>query len=230
MTFHDCPVLDRKSLFAGPDGYCRHCRSVELAAQILDREPEEVIGPTFAKLLDQVGGEEAYRASLEDIRHAKHHGRPGNSVKGRAPRELLNLILTQHPIFIGGLLEEYRAFAGKYGIALRHDPDGVVFHDYAVFAPVQPAFLAMVPSLNGNTLRDYVWQANVAEKRAMRHAFVESVRASRRIVMSWVSSDGTQSGAVTLGPNTEETRLVAAEYQAAARKKGFQTRFSLVQG
>jgi hypothetical protein len=224
MNFHDCHVLDRKNLFAGPDGYCRHCRSVELAAQILDRE--EVTGPTFPELLDQVGGEEAYRASLEDIRHAKHNGRPGNSVSGRVPRELLNLILTQHPTFINDLLDEYRAFAGEYGIALRHDPDGVLFHDYAVLAPVQPAF----PALNGNDLRSHAWQANVAEKRLMRNAFVESVRTSRQIVMRWVSSDGTESGVCALGPNTEETRLIASEYQAAARKKGFRTRFSLVQG
>ena len=52
MTFHDCSVLNKR-LFAGPDGYCRHCRSVELAAQILDRE---VV--TFEDLLDQIGGEE----------------------------------------------------------------------------------------------------------------------------------------------------------------------------
>jgi hypothetical protein len=32
-----------------------------------------------------------------------------------------------------------------------------------------------------------------------------------------------------LGPNTEETRKLAAEYQVAAHKKGFRTRFSLVQ-
>jgi len=224
MTFHDCPVLNRKNLFAGPDGYCRHCRSVELAAQILDRE--EVTGPSFEELLEEAGGEEAYRASLEDIRHAKHHGRPGNSVSGRRPRELLNLIMTQHPVFINDLLDQYRAFAGQFGITLRHDPDGVLFHDYAVFAPVQPA----LPALNGTDLRSHTWQANVAEKRAMRDAFVEGVRASRQIVMSWVSSDGTERGAVTLGPNTEETRLIASEYQAAARKKGFRTRFSLVQG
>jgi hypothetical protein len=222
MNFHDCPVLNRKSLFAGPDGYCRHCRSVELAAQILDRDVEELTGPTFEELLDQVGGEEAYRASLEEIRHVKHNGRPGNSVSGRVPRELLNLILTQHPMFINDLLDEYRAFAGKYGIALRHDPDGVLFHDYA--ALVQPAFPEMAPALNRT------WQANVAEKLAMRNAFVESVRTSRQIVMSWVSSDGTESGVCALGPNTEETRLIASEYQAAARKKGFRTRFSLVQG
>jgi hypothetical protein len=222
MNFHDCPVLNKKNIFAGPDGYCRHCRSVELAAQILDRE--EVTGPTFAELLEEVGGEEAYRASLEDIRHTKHNGRPGNAVKGRIPRQLLNLILTQHPTFINDLLDEYRAFAGKYGIALRHDPDGVLFHDYAVLA--QPAF----PALNGTDLRSHTWQANVAKKRVMRNAFVESVRTSRQIVMRWVSSDGTESGACALGPNTEETRLIASEYQAAARKKGFRTRFSLVLG
>lgn len=68
----------------------------------------------------------------------------------------------------------------------------------------------------------------MAHKREMREAFVEQVRASRRIVMNWLSSDGTESGAMTLGANTEETRMLAAEYQAAARKKGFRTRFTLV--
>ncbi len=228
MTFHDCPVLNRKNLFAGPDGYCRHCRSVELAAQILDREVEELTGPTFEALLDQIGGEEAYAASVEEIHTVKQNGRPGNSVSGRKPRELLNLILTQHPMFINDLLDKYRALAGKYGITLRHDPDGVLFHDYSVFAPVQPALPEMVPALNGDALRDLVWQANVAEKRAMRNAFVSAVRASRNIVMSWVSSDGQERGVVSLGPNTEETRRKAAEYQAAAQKKGFRTRFSLV--
>jgi hypothetical protein len=218
MTFHDCSVLNKR-LFAGPDGYCRQCRSVELAAQILDRE---VV--TFEDLLDQIGGEEAYAASVEEIRTVKQNGRPGNSVPGRKTRELLNLILTQHPMFIGELLDVYRTFAGKYGIALRHDPDGVLFHDYHVF--VQPAFPEMVPS--GNTLRDHRWQANVAEKRAMRNAFVEGVRVSRQIVMRWLSSDGDESGVVSLGPNTEETRRKAAEYQAAAQEKGFRTRFSLV--
>jgi hypothetical protein len=72
MTFHDCSVL-HKRLFAAEDGYCRHCRSVELAAQILDRD--EPTGPSFAELLEEVGGEDGYRASLEDIRTAKHDGR-----------------------------------------------------------------------------------------------------------------------------------------------------------
>lgn len=230
MIFHDCSVLNKKNLFAGPDGYCRRCRSLELAAQILERQVQELTGPTFAELLDQVGGEEAYRTSLEDIRQAKHNGRPGNAVNGRKPRELLNLIMTQHPMFIADLLEAYRAFSGKYGIALRHDPDGVLFHDYAVFAPAQPAFPAMAPASNGNAVRDHIWQANLAQKRATRNAFVSGVRASRDIVMSWVSSDGTESGTVSLGPNTQETRNKAAEYQMAAHKKGFRTRFSLVQG
>ena len=159
MTFHDCSVLNKR-LFAGPDGYCRHCRSVELAAQILDREVEELTGPTFEELLDQIGGEEAYAASVEEIRTVKQNGRPGNAVSGRKTRELLNLILTQHPMFISDLLHKYRVLAGKYGIALRHDPDGVLFHDYHVL--VQP----IVPS--GNTLR---WQANVAEKRKPNTSF-----------------------------------------------------------
>jgi hypothetical protein len=216
MTFHDCSVLNKR-LFAGSDGYCRRCRSGELASHILDREVEELTGPTFAELLDQIGGEEAYAASVEEIQQAKHSGRPGNSVSGRKTRELLNLILTQHPMFIPELLDKYRVLAGEYGISLRHDPDGVLFHDYGVF--VQPT----LPP-DGNTLR---WQANVAEKRAMRNAFVASVRASRDIVMRWVSSDGQESGAVSLGANTDETRKKAAEYQAAAQKKGFRTSFKL---
>jgi hypothetical protein len=211
MTFHDCSVLNKR-LFAGPDGYCRHCRSVELAAQILDRE---VV--TFEDLLDQIGGEEVYAASVEEIQQARHSGRPGNSVSGRKTRELLNLILTQNPMFIPELLDKYRDLAGEYGIALRHDPDGVLFHDYSVF--VQPA----LPP-DGNTLR---WQANVSEKRAMRNTFVATVRASRDIVMRWVSSDGQESGVVSLGANTKETRKKAAEYQAAAQKKGFRTSFKL---
>ena len=35
-------------------------------------------------------------------------------------------------------------------------------------------------------------------------------------------------GQCVLGPNTQETRATAAEYQAAAHKKGFHVRFSLV--
>jgi hypothetical protein len=121
---------------------------------------------------------------------------------------LLNLIMQAPATVRNDLLASYKEFIGQFGIALRPDPDGVLFHDYAGFAPG--------------------WQANLAQKRAMRNAFVERVRISRNIVMSWVSADGGESGTALLGPNTDETRLLAAEYQAAARKKGFQARFSLV--
>jgi hypothetical protein len=80
--------------------------------------------------------------------------------------------------------------------------------------------------LNGNLLREYLWQASVAEKSASKEAFVEGVRQSRNIVMRWVGDGG--EGQCVLGPNTQETRATAAEYQAAAHKKGFHVRFSLV--
>jgi hypothetical protein len=105
--------------------------------------------------------------------------------------------------------------------------DGVCFHDYS--ALTQPVLSGLEDTVLSDDQRPYAWQANVAEKRAMRNAFVETVRTARNIVMSWVSSDGTESGSAMLGPNTEETRLMAAEYQAAARRKGYRTRFTLVQ-
>ena len=52
------------------------------------------------------------------------------------------------------------------------------------------------------------------------------MRQSRHIVMRWVG-DGSEGQSV-LGPNTDETRTRAAEYQAAAHKKGFRVRYSLV--
>jgi hypothetical protein len=233
MTFHDCEVLGRKHLFASTDGTCRHCRPVEETVPVLTgddviempvNEAEEVYAPSFEVLLDDVGGEEAFAASVGQIAEAKRSGRRGDSIPGRKTRELLNLIMQAPAPVKNDLLASYKEFVDQFGIALRPDPDGVLFHDYAVFASRSTA----TGPNSGTGSAGTGWQANLAQKRAMRNAFTERVRVSRNIVMSWVSTDGGERGTALLGPNTDETRLLAAEYQAAARKKGFQARFSLV--
>ena len=165
----------------------------------------------------------------------KLSGRRGDTVDGRLTRAVLNRIMQVGQPVQAALLDEYREYLAPYGIGLNVDVDGVWFHDYtslagqSVSVPVtvtQPAIPGLTGQLNGDLLREYMWQANVAEKRASKHAFVESVRQSRDIVMRWVGEDS--EGQCVLGPNTDETRARAAEYQAAAHKRGFRVRFSLV--
>jgi hypothetical protein len=232
MNFHNCSVT-QKYTWAGADGYCKHCRPVETVHTPegeIELTPEDVAvmnAPMLADLIEEVGGETALLVSIEAIRRAKLARRRGDSVNGRRTRELLNLIMQQPQGYQGALLNEYREFLAPYGIGLNVDVDGVCFHDYS--ALTQPVLSGLEDTVLSDDQRPYAWQANVAEKRAMRNAFVETVRTARNIVMSWVSSDGTESGSAMLGPNTEETRLMAAEYQAAARRKGYRTRFTLVQ-
>jgi hypothetical protein len=252
MNFHTCTVTG-KHTWAGQDGFCKRCRGVEAVAEILDttveevneapraevihtpegeirlspEEVQEINAPMLADLIEEVGGETALLVSIEVIRRAKRTGKRGDAVNGRRTRELLNLIMRQPHAYQGALLSEYREFLAPYGIGLNVDVDGVWFHDY--HALTQPVLTGMEDAILSHDQRHYAWQANAAEKRAMRNAFVETVRTARNIVMSWVSSDGTESGSAMLGPNTEETRLMAAEYQAAGRRKGYRTHFTLVQ-
>jgi hypothetical protein len=232
MNFHNCSVT-QKYTWAGADGYCKHCRPVETVHTPegeIELTPEDVAvmnAPMLADLIEEVGGETALLVSIEAIRRAKLARRRGDSVNGRRTRELLNLIMQQPQGYQGALLNEYREFLAPYGIGLNVDVDGVYFHDYT--ALTQPVLAGLEDAVLSDNQRVYAWQANAAEKRAMKNAFVETVRTARNIVMSWVSSDGTESGSAMLGPNTEETRLLAAEYQAAGRRKGYRTHFTLVQ-
>jgi hypothetical protein len=244
MNFHDCSVLNKKHLFAGQDGYCRHCRPVviEQGIPLTQADVEQMYAPMLADLVQEVGGDNALRVSIEAIRRAKLARKRGDSVNGRLTRELLDLILTQPAIYRGTLLEEYREFLAPYGIGLnaqterddRGEEHLVAFHDYSGLKAVQPAIPQLVPAMNevrqlsGDDLREYLWRANAQEKRAQKRAQVAQVRESRQIVMNWVSSDQKETGRVALGPNTEDTRKKAAEYQAAARKKGFRVSFQLV--
>ncbi len=224
MNFHTCSVTDKHS-WAGQDGLCRRCRGVTTANQILGRDylprdeeyadfVQDTPDPqdqTLEELIQNVGGHAAFVESVRRIADHKRNGGAGNDVAGRKTRQLLNLIMRVPQPGQAGLLQQYRQFVAGFGIRLNQD-NGVLYHDYSHFQADRP------------------WQANLAHKRVRRDAFVETVRLSRTILMSWVSSDGVESGTASLGPNTPETRLKAAEYQAAARKKGFHTRFTLVQG
>ena len=92
----------------------------------------------------------------------------------------------------------------------------------------QPHLPNMGEALTGDALRRYLWQANRQERQAARQEHVERVRASKVIEMRWEHRDGGGSGCKVIGPNTDETRVAAAEYQAAGIAKGFKVTFHLV--
>ena len=55
------------------------------------------------------------------------------------------------------------------------------------------------------------------------------MRQAHSVEMRWVSrEDETDRGATVIGPNSDETRGVAAEYQAAGIAKGYKVTFHLV--
>jgi hypothetical protein len=217
IMFHNCPVYGRQ-LFASSDGMCSACR-------------EEPV--TFASLLESVGGHEEFAASVNAISAARQEGRGGNTVQSRLTRELLNLIENGNT----HLIPEYQEYLGQFRIGLSaevvHGPQGdrltLYHHDYTYYRAEQPHLPHMEEALTGPALRQYVWQANREERQARRQQYVSQVRASQVIEMRWMSrEDETDRGATVIGPNTDETRGIAAEYQAAGIAKGYKVTFHLV--
>ncbi len=236
--FHMCPTHNRR-LFASSDGMCKACRPVTVA--------EELHAPSFQTLLEDIGGDGAFAASISAIAEARRAGRRGDSVGGRLTRAMLDLIAEQPPAAQPALLMEYREYLGQFGVGLtsqeerddRGETHVVHYHDYSNFRRVnrgvQPAIPHMAPVLNqvvtGEALRERMWQANVAERRSQRQAHMAQVRATRAILMRWVSrEDENDAGSKVIGPNTDETRTQAAEWQAAGIRAGYKVEFELVNG
>jgi len=219
IMFHNCPIYGRQ-LFASSDGMCSACR-------------EEETPVTFEALLQQVGGHEEFAASVNAIIAARQEGRGGNTVPTRKTRELLNLIENGNT----HLIAEYQEYLQQFHIGLSaqvvQGPQGeqltLYHHDYTYYRAEQPHLPHMEEALTGPELRQYLWQANREERQARRQQYVSQVRAAQVIEMRWVSrEDESDSGATVIGPNTDETRLAAAEYQAAGIQAGYRVTFHLV--
>lgn len=247
MNFHIC-TTDGRNKWAGADGFCSQCRPINVAGNTLTpAEAEELFGDTIYDIFDEFGGEAAFEQSVNDIIAARIAGHPGNSVPNRLTRQVLDRVQGTER-----LLQEYEEYLEqKFNIRLElvdvDGPDGdpvpMRYHDYTYYRPqeaprpryrqaVIPGLIDTMNTVTGldpATVRTYRWQAAAEERRLHRQTAANAVRSTRNIKMLWVSRENpSERGFTIIGPNTEENRGVAAEYQAAGIQAGYKVEFELV--